>query len=262
MGPECEMMSLKNETVLTYVTADRAWPEPEVFSMYRNCSRYLLAIVSSLTIVLATHPILAATPTPAAPGVPLASNFPGPFWEVVTPAGGTASVSSAHLFLNVPGGSNHDALLPSNQAVRVVQPIGNDNFDVSIKIDSPLAASNEGTKEGLMVVSDSKDFISFELATDGINIHLSAETVARGVATAVLDDANFNQYQTPMYLRLKRAANIYSAYYSIDGATWTLAIAFTDTKIPTLIGPFASNFNATPSKAVPVAMSVNWFDVQ
>jgi hypothetical protein len=230
--------------------------------MHRHDSRYLFVVVSLLASVLATHPANAATPIPTLPGAPLPSDFPGPFWQVLTPAGGTASSSNAHLFLNVPGGSNHDSLIPSNQAVRVVQAIGNGNFDVSIKIDSTVAATDEGTKEGLMVVCDAKDFITFELATDGANIHLSAETVAGGVATVVLDDTNFTQYQNPMYLRLTRAESAYSAYYSIDGTTWTPAINFTDPKIPTSIGPFASNYNSTPSKAAAVAMSVNWFDVQ
>jgi hypothetical protein len=37
---------------------------------------------------------------------------------------------------------------------------------------------------------------------------------------------------------------------------------FIDTKMPTSIGPFASNYGETPSKAFPVVMSVNWFHVQ
>jgi hypothetical protein len=180
----------------------------------------------------------------------------------MTPAGGAASASNAHLFLNVPGGSNHDALTSGNQAVRLVQPIGNTAFDVSIKIDSTIAAGSEGTKEGLMVISDSSNFISYELAADGANIHLSAEIVRDGVPTTVLDDASFSQYQSPMYLRLTRAASTYGAYYSIDGVAWTPATNFVDSKIPKLIGPFASNYSPTPSKAIPVEMSVNWFEVQ
>jgi hypothetical protein len=199
---------------------------------------------------------------PSAPGAPLADRFPGPIWKLVSPAGGTTSVSNAHLFISVPGGSNHDALTTVNQAVRVVQPIGNDNFDVSIKIDSPLVAANDGTKEGLMVISDSKSFITFELATDGTNVHLSAEMVASGVPTNVLDDTNFSQYRTPMYLRLTRAGSAYMAYYSTDGTDWTQATSFTDTKIPTSVGPFASNFNTTPTEADPVTMAVNWFHSQ
>ena len=108
----------------------------------------------------------------------MASSFPGPLWEVDTPNGGSASVANAHLTLTVPGGSNHDALLPTNQAVRVVQPIGDQDFDVSIKIDSPVHASDEGTSQGLMVLAGDEDFLTFGLVTDGTNISLSALKVS------------------------------------------------------------------------------------
>jgi hypothetical protein len=230
--------------------------------MYRNGSRYFHAILLLLTILLNTQVVRAATPVPAAPGPPLSSSFSGPFWQVMTPIGGTAAVSNGHLFLNVPGGSNHDALTTGNDAVRVVQPIGNTNFDVSIKLDSTLAATNEGIGEGLMVISDASNFITYELAADGSNIHLSAEIVAGGVSRSVFDDGSFGQYQSPMYLRLTRTANVYGAYYSTDGLTWISATTFIDARIPKLVGPFASNYSLTPSNAIPVEMSVNWFKVQ
>src|SRR5277367_737658 len=137
--------------------------------MSRNRSRYLGCVVSSLVFVLAARSN-GGFAQAVAPGPPQASSFPGPLWEVVTPTGGTVSVANAHLTLNVPGGSNHDTLLPSNQAVRVVQPIGNDDFDVSIKIDSPIVATDAGTSQGLMVLIDDQDFITFALVTDGTNI--------------------------------------------------------------------------------------------
>jgi hypothetical protein len=201
-------------------------------------------------------------PVPAAPGTPVRDDFLGPLWRSITPAGGSTSISNGHLFIGVPGGANHDPLLPSNQAVRVVQAIGNDNFDVFIKIDSPLVASDGGTSQGLMVLSDDKDFSTFALATDGTNIHLVVETVTGGVGTKVFDDSDFSQYQNPMYLRLARTGSAYVTFYSVDGANWVPVARFVDTKIPTSIGPFASNYNETPSKAFPVVMSVNWFHVQ
>jgi hypothetical protein len=48
----------------------------------------------------------------------------------------------------------------------------------------------------------------------------------------------------------------------VDGGTWVSAITFADAAIPTFIGPFASNYNPTPAKALPTTMSVNWFLVQ
>jgi Fn3 associated/Beta xylosidase C-terminal Concanavalin A-like domain len=203
-----------------------------------------------------------AGPAPAAPGAPLKDNYLGPLWKLVTPAGGLASISDAHLFIGVPGGSNHDLSVPSNQAVRVVQAIGDENFDVAIKVDSPVVATDANTSQGLMVLADNEDFITFALTTDGTNVGLKAYTVTNGAVTTVLDDVNFSQYQNPMYLRLTRTSSTYMAYYSVDGANWTLATSLTNAKAPTLIGPFAGNYNSTPANTVPVVMSVNWFNTQ
>ena len=148
-------------------------------------------IVLSMLLMLA-----AQTPAPAqaaASGPPLPSSFPGPLWDVITPAGGTVSVANAHLTLHVPGGSNHDAVIPSNQTVRVIQPIGNQNFDVSIKVDTPVIPADVGTSRGLMVVAGDQDFITYELATDGTNISLNAKQIAGGSATTVFNLASFNE---------------------------------------------------------------------
>ena len=192
---------------------------------------------------------------------PLASSFPGPLWDVVAPQGGTATVSNQHLFLNVPGGSNHDALIPSNQAVRVMQPIGNLDFDVCIKIDSAILATDQNTSRGLMVLADDENFITFAMMTNGTHLGLSVHIVSGGVAATVFEEVNFNEYQNPMYLRLARTGVTYIAYYSVDGVVWVQAASFADTRVPTLIGPFASNYNPTPSRAVPVVMAIHWFNI-
>jgi hypothetical protein len=192
---------------------------------------------------------------------PLSSSFPGPLWDIVAPKGGTASVVNAHLLLNVPGGSNHDAFQPGNEALRVVQPVSNVDFDVSIKIDSALVATEASTSQGLMVLVDARNFITFGLGTDGKNIALNVHSVTAGVAAKVFENQTFSEYQNPMYLRISRTGSNYIAYYSVDGNVWTQATAFRDTRVPTSIGPFAGNYNPTPSKAVPVVMSINWFDV-
>jgi hypothetical protein len=200
-------------------------------------------------------------PAPGAPAGPVADAFLGPFWMLVTPAGGSAAISNSHLFIGVPGGGNHDPVLPSNQAVRVVQAIGSADFDVAVKIDSPLVASDGDTSQGLMVLSGNGNFVTFALTTDGSRIGLSARMVSDGVATKVLDDTDFSQYQNPMYLRVTKAGSAFVALYSLDGTNWTQATSFTDGTTFTSIGLFASNYNDTPANAAPVVMSVNWFDV-
>jgi hypothetical protein len=229
--------------------------------MYKNSPQCLFAIVCSLAMVVAVQSAFAVGPVPAVPAAPLSSSFPGPLWEVVAPQGGTASVSNQHLFLNVPGGSNHDTLHQSNKAVRVVQPIGDESFDVAIKIDSPVLATDAGTSQGLMVLADDENFIIFALVTNGTNLGLSVQTITNGVAATVFDQASFNEYHNPIYLRLTRNGVSYQAYYSVDGVVWTQTAGFTDTRVPTLIGPFAGNYNPTPSRAIPVVMAINWFNI-
>jgi len=179
----------------------------------------------------------------------------------MSPSGGSASISNAHLFLGVPGGANHDTLTGNNQAVRVVQAIGNQDFDVAIKIDLPLYAGDASTRQGLMVLGSNQNFLTFALETNGTKIGLGAQIVNNGAVSTVLDDPDFSQYQNPMYLRLTRAGSAYVAFYSLDGVSWTQATTFNDSGSTIAIGPFASNDNSNPAKAVPVVMSVNWFDV-
>jgi hypothetical protein len=229
--------------------------------MYKIRSQYLLAIVCSLAMVVAVQSAFAVDPVPAVPAAPLSSSFPGPLWEVVAPQGGTAAVSNQHLFLNVPGGSNHDTLHESNRAVRVVQAIGDQSFDVSIKIDSPVVATDSGTSQGLMVLADDENFITFAVITNGTNLGLSVQTITNGGAATIFDEASFKEYQNPIYLRLTRNGVSYQAYYSVDGVVWTQTAGFTDTRVPTLIGPFAGNYNPNPARAVPVAMAINWFNI-
>jgi hypothetical protein len=229
--------------------------------MYRNRSQVFFAIIASLAIGAVAQSASLNSPLPGLPGAPLASSFPGPLWEVVAPRGGAASVSNQHLFLNVPGGSNHDALIPSNQAIRVVQPIANLDFDVSIRIDSPVLARDENTSRGLMVLADNQNFLTFALMTDGTHLGLSVHTVSNGVAATVFEEVNFDEYQNPMYLRLTRTGVAYIAYYSVDGVVWVQAAGFTYARVPTLIGPFAGNYNPTPTRAVRVVMAIHFFKI-
>jgi hypothetical protein len=210
-----------------------------------------------------TAPVATASgPMPADAGAPLTDKFLGPFWRLVAPAGGSASISNSHLFIGVPGGSNHDTLVPANQAVRVVQTIGNEDFDVAIKIDFPLVATEGNTSQGLMVLSDDEDFVTFAVVTDGSSIGLRVRTVTGGAAIDVLNDMGFGQYQNPMYLRLTRSKSNYVAFYSIDGVAWNEAANFSYLRASTAIGPFASNYSDAPEKVFPVLMSVSWFGVR
>jgi hypothetical protein len=224
--------------------------------MFASPSRYSRVLAPCVVLVLAA-PVAWAADNAG----PLSSSFPGPLWDVVAPVGGTAAVADAHLTLTVPGGSNHDTMRPSNQALRVVQPINDSNFDVSITIDSAISANNADTSQGLMVLADNQNFLTFDVDTNGTNISLAVHAIKNGVSTTVFNQAVFSEYHNPLCLRIARNSNTYIAYYSVDGVVWTEATSFISGIVPTQIGPFAGNYNSAPAKAVPVVMAINWFDV-
>ena len=226
------------------------------------------ASTSQLTVTVPTATRVAASVNSSLPeampeaALPLVGGqYLGSLWQLVNPAGGSATMADGHLSLFIPGGSNHD-LLPSNQSVRAMQDISDETFDVSMKISSPISPTNNGTSEGLMVLSENGNFITFALRADGSNIALTAQRVAAGVATTLLDLSDFSQYQNPIYLRIVRTGSAYMAFYSTDGQNWTQGTSFTDEDPPAQIGPFASNYNSNPADALPVVMSVAAFDIQ
>jgi hypothetical protein len=230
-------------------------------TMFRNKSLLVLAACLAISLAGTAQSTEVVGPAPAPPKEPLSSSFAGPLWQVVAPIGGSASTSNEHLYLNLPGGSNHDTAIPSNQSLRVLQPIGNQDFDVSIKIDTPVTAADETTSRGLMVVMDSQNFVTLALVTDGTNLGLKVQSVAHGDPTTVMHLTSFNEYRNPMYLRITRTGDVYVAYDSVDGVVWSQAATFTDSRVPDSIGPFAANYNGNPAHAVPVVMAINWFNV-
>ena len=203
------------------------------------------------------------TYSPAASGAPVSDEFTATslntaVWQVAAPVGGSATVSNGELVLTVPGGSNHDAAVPALDAVQVIQPISNVNFDVAVKIDSTLAAATTYYGQGLMVEGDAKDYIRFEVSAGG-TVSLGVGTVTGGVQSSKLQISPFSSYPVPTYLRLTRAGTTYTAYWSKDGVTWNEVGTFTDSLVVTGLAPYAWNYSTTPSQAPALTASFDWF---
>jgi Chitobiase/beta-hexosaminidase C-terminal domain len=196
-------------------------------------------------------------------GAPLSDEFNAgslnaSVWQVNTPVGGSVAVSNGELVLTVPAGSNHDAAVPALDAVQVIQPISNTNFDVAVKIDSALLAATRYYGQGLMVEGDAKDYIRFELSAGG-TVNLSAGTVIAGAQTTKVQISPFTSYAVPTYLRLTRVGNNYTAYWSTNGTAWNQAGTFADSLVVTGVAPYAWNYSTTPSQAPALTATFDWF---
>ncbi len=203
------------------------------------------------------------TYSPVTSGAPVSDEFTGTslntaVWQVSTPVGGSVAVSNGELVLTVPAGSNHDASVPALDAVQVIQPISNANFDVAVKIDSALLAAHPYYGQGLMVEGDAKDYIRFEVSA-GSTVSLGVSTITGGVQSSKLQMSPFSSYPVPTYLRLTRVGNNYTAYWGSDGVNWNQLGTFTDSLVVTGLAPYAWNYAGTPSQAPALTASFDWF---
>ncbi len=156
----------------------------------RRCSLFA-TIMCLLTVWIAGHPAFGQISDEFNEG-----SLNTALWQVEAPSGGGASVTGGELVLTVPGGSNHDAFVPALDAVQVVQPISNENFDVAVKIDSTLTASTQYYGQGLMVEGDASDYIRFGVGAGG-SIALSANTIISGQQSTPFQSQPFTGYAVP-----------------------------------------------------------------
>jgi hypothetical protein len=230
-------------------------------SLLRFLSRHV-SLASSLVVASVVTSGMFAT---AAAQTPVADDFTGTslntaLWTVVAPAGGSAAVSSGHLIITVPGGSNHDAFTPALDAVQVEQQISNANFDVNVKIDSTLAVAGKYSGQGVLVEGDAHNYIRFEISANGSSISLSANTIIAGTQSSKFQLSPFSGYLVPTYLRLNRTASTYTGYYSADGVNWTKAGSFTDSSLTVSgLALYGSNYQSTPGNAPAITPSFDWF---
>ncbi|MCU1260338.1 MAG: hypothetical protein JWO80_3223 [Bryobacterales bacterium] len=195
-------------------------------------------------------------------GVPQSDNFDSSslntsLWTFVNPAGGSYSLSGTHLLLSVPAGSIHDPTATgTDNAVRMMQTIGNVDFDVFVKLDSIPAA--QYSNEGILVEQDGNNFLRFELYSDGASTYLYGAAIIAGAQTT--------QVNTPIaagaasfWLRIKRTGNSWTESWSTDGNTYITGVTFTQSLTAGRIGPFVANFANTPSSSPGFTASIDYF---
>ena len=93
----------------------------------------------------------------------------------------------AVLAISVPGGQHHDAWTEGNFTARVTQPFPNQDLDVHVVFDSPLAATYQS--QGLLVQQDHDDFLRIEFYSVNGTVRLFAASFNSGEPMVKLNTA-------------------------------------------------------------------------
>ena len=167
--------------------------------------------------------------------------------------------SDARVELSVPAGIEHDPY-GTNFTPRLMQDVQNDDFDIALRYESPLDLKYQ--IQGVIIEEDDSNWMRFDLYFDGVRVMLYAGTNVDGVpataGTGTVWEGTWDD--SPLYLRVTRTGDLWSASTSFDGVTWDSPVAaFTHVIDVAKLGPFVGNARATSGIAPAHTAAIDWF---
>ncbi len=182
-------------------------------------------------------------------------------WEWVDPTG-TASYAvnnpyggNAQASITIPIGEVQSINPPINNAPRLVQTVGDGNFQIEVKFDTPLNGNSVNFKpvQGILLESmDGNRWMRTELFSQGGGIKLRVFTHERsGLSTWVntlwLDESVASDGITPVYLKVQRYGSRYLISYKVQDNAWIDRINIPLHMLAGKAGIYAGNSAITPS---------------
>jgi regulation of enolase protein 1 (concanavalin A-like superfamily) len=180
-------------------------------------------------------------------------------WTLVNPAGGSYSLNGTDLLLTAPGGSNHDPSYGGvNNAVRVMQAVGNSDFTVEVKFDSiPIS---QYQFEGIIIQQDAANYLRFQFGSTGSILVTGADTMLSKVENQLFSPViTIPSGTSSLWMRVQRSGSTWTESWSADGKTYNTAGSFVQALTVSNIGPFSGNYNNTPSIAPAFTSAVDYF---
>lgn len=186
-----------------------------------------------------------STPSDSSSGL-VSDNFDGDIdtsvWSFYDPVGdSTLSTTETQAIITVPAGSSHDLWKDSLFAPRIRQAANNADFEVEVKFDSMLSTQYQGN--GITVEQDLSNFLRFDFYTDGAVTRIFSAGFVDGVPAKRIESVITNS--TPLYLRVSRTGDEWTASYSHDGNSWTIAGSYTHGLNVSSVAIFGGNAGVT-----------------
>jgi hypothetical protein len=179
-------------------------------------------------------------------------------WTFVNPVGnGSFSLNGSELLLTAPAGTNHDpAFGGADNAVRVVQAVGNGDFTVDVKFDS--IPTQRYQFEGMLVEQDSANYLRFQFGSAGSALLVGASTILSHNETGVLSTTiSPPAGTTSLWLRIQKSGSTWTELWSTNGSTFNSVGSFTQALSLADLGPFVGNYNSSGAPAT--TASIDYF---
>ncbi len=162
-------------------------------------------------------------------------------WLYIDPLDdGSMSFTGSQLVLNVVAGEHYFG--SSNDTVRVMQPMVDENFVMKVKFDS--LPTEKYQVQGILVEENASTSLRFEVYSDGSRLYLLVGSYRNGSTTNLYNE--LLTASTPQYLGVERMGQQWTVATSFDGVVWQTAFNFTHTLVTNEVGVYAGNTGSTP----------------
>ena len=164
-------------------------------------------------------------------------------WTPYDPLGDvTESMTGTQLSLAIPAGISHDPWTGSNRAPRVLQSATDGDFELEIKLDSPVSTSTQGA--GILIQSDISNYLRFDFFSEASKTRVFAGAIKSdtGSSKANVEIGNINI--SPLYMRVRRERNLWTLSTSTDGTAWTERAQFVYDIVVNQVGVHALTFGS------------------
>ncbi|MEM9565487.1 MAG: hypothetical protein AAGA93_22885, partial [Actinomycetota bacterium] len=140
-----------------------------------------------------------------------------PFWSVIDPQGDTTfGFTGSSLLFDIPAGQSHDLWEGRDFAPRLLQPVGDDDLDVTSGWLSTPDQQFQG--QGLLFWEDAQNWIRYTAEHDGIRAKVVVYQMVNGTASQVVKK-NLPGVVT-RYLRAIRSGDTWTFQRSYNGTRW------------------------------------------
>jgi regulation of enolase protein 1 (concanavalin A-like superfamily) len=164
-------------------------------------------------------------------------------WTVTNPnnAGSVAVVGSGtsdvEIGLTLPGGgAEHDAWNTDN-ALRLMQPVGDTDFTTEAKFST--VPTKKYQTEGLIFQQDAANWLRFDVHSSGTALQGFIARTSAGVSSTLATKTV--AAGGAVYIRVARAGSSWTLSYSSTGSSWTALATVSSTLTLSQVGPFAAN---------------------
>ncbi len=174
-------------------------------------------------------------------------------WTITDPVGDvTFSTPDTVVRISIAAGTTHDLWTNGYGVPRIMQAANNTDLFVQVKWNSALIEAPDAYRfQGVIMQQDATNLIRFDFASAPSGLTLFSATFRDGFSIdSIRIRANVSvpggAGAAPLYLRVQREGNIWSAWHSINGWAWTLGAQFHHPLTLTGVGLYCGTTGSAP----------------